>query len=69
MEGGSAYPFPLLWWQAKHIGATGTSPDTGRPYQWWETTLPSINETWPQQAAWNSGGELKLEIPHIFPEG
>jgi hypothetical protein len=63
---GSAYPFPVLWWQAKHLDKASTggiSPDTGTKLQWWETSLPAINETWPQHAQWNPTGELKLEIP------
>ena len=68
MAGGAAYPFPLLWWQAKHIGATsGNSPDTGAKYQWWETTLPAIDETWPANTPHNPGG-YSLSIPHQFPE-
>ena len=70
MKPESGYPFPLLWWQAKHLDAAAgsVSPDTGAKLQWWETTVPAINEEWIADPTYNAGGYV-LNIPHSFPEG
>ncbi|MDR2521826.1 MAG: hypothetical protein LBC72_04640 [Spirochaetaceae bacterium] len=63
---GAAYPFPLLSWQARHLGESADA--SGRPYSWWEAALPAIKETWAQDAAFAPGEAQSCIIPHTFPE-
>ncbi|MDR0551037.1 MAG: hypothetical protein LBG72_03345 [Spirochaetaceae bacterium] len=64
---GSNYPFPLLWWQYKSPGQSGTHTGvdgTQQNYQWWETQPPAIDETWDTTQNTSSIGHLI--IPHEF---